>query len=685
MFKRILPLQILLILVLGLPITHFAQSSLPSSLIDKISASVVLIEAYRDGQPFSTGSGTFVSDDGLIYTNRHVLEGADDFAIYVLEDPNEPPVLTYFASAELVFPNDVNGSFFDFGVLQVNRDANGNALLRNTISVPAIDATEFRELQRGEELYVFGYPGIGDGYLVFTSGIVTTVQNNDVAGSRIPVWYQTSAEIAPGNSGGLVVDSQGRPVGIPTAVRAEERTGGRLGGVLPFDFVQTAVTGGITPEDPLVLLGDAPVANSSSGSGSGATTGDGDLFIEITNVEFDASIPEFNEPVALVTTNIQAIGYQDVALRVGIFFYWRADDGFEPVLTDNADFASPSGAMTEQEVVTPGFEATVFEDFQFAVPMSAFPTVTQDREAVVVGDIAVDGGEFEALSELWPYTVRATGSSSGAGGGGDLAGIDITCPDGQVINDGVEIEVFLMRPGFNYTATVIGIGDFDPVLAVVPTDLISEGQATLCNDDANSASGYRVNLPTTGNIIANSRASQQVFNHSNSDMMSISLIVGEFNRNAGEFVIVLEGMASTSADGAGDPFIVRLTPNVNASERGIAAYMIGAESQIDPLFYVSTVNDFGEPLVLGGEALSCDDGGDSSICYGTSASLDSSSVMVAGSRVINADARDPMLSLVFNFDDIQTLDDSLVLPFVMTTFNRASTGRYITAFHIGVE
>lgn len=684
MFKRILPLHILIAVLLGLPVVSSAQISLDPALIDKISSSVVLIEARRNGQPVSTGSGTFVTDDGLIYTNRHVLEDADDYAIYVLEDPNEPPVLTYFASVELVFPSDVNGSYFDFGVLQVNRDADGNALLRNTINVPAINATEFRQLQRGEELFVFGYPGIGEGFLVFTNGIVTTVQNNEVGGERIPVWYQTSAEIAPGNSGGLVVDSAGNPVGIPTAVAAEDRTGGRLGGVLPFSFVQEAVTGGISPDDPSVLSGGS--SSSSSSGPSDSNSGSDGLFIEVTDLEFNVSVADFNEPVARITTNIRATGYQDVNLRAGVFFYFLVGDSdIEPVISTDEAFASPSGALTEQQTLNPGFEDTVYDDFEFIIPMSAFPSLAQDREAVIIGDVGIDGDAFVAPSDPYFFTAPAGDTSSARSGGGDLPGIDITCPSGQVINDGVEIEVFLMRPGFNYTATVIGLDGFDPVLAVVPTDLVSAGEATLCNDDASSASGYRLDLPTTGNVVASNRSAQQVFNHSSNDLMSISLVIGEFNRNAGEFVVVLEGMAATQADGAGDPFIVRLTPNVNASERGIAAYMIGAESQVDPLFYVGTSSDYSVPLELEGSQLLCDDGGVTELCYGVSTSLEDSSVMVAGNRVINADSTDPMISLSFNFSDINTLDDTLLLPYIMTTYQRSSTGRYIAAFHIGVE
>ncbi|NOG51547.1 MAG: hypothetical protein HND48_20570 [Chloroflexi bacterium] len=46
-----------------------------------------------------------------------------------------------------------------------------------------------------------------------------------------------------------------------------------------------------------------------------------------------------------------------------------------------------------------------------------------------------------------------------------MLGLSVTCPDGIAFNNGVEV-VVNMRPGFSYTATAIGIGDFDPIIAV---------------------------------------------------------------------------------------------------------------------------------------------------------------------------------------------------------------------------
>lgn len=215
-----------------------AQADLASEDIDRIAQAVVRIVALEAGEAVSSGSGTVVDPGGLIYTNRHVVEGADDYLVEVLEDPNELPVPRYLARV-VGFSMDV-----DFALLQIDRDAQGQPIAADRIDLPFLSSVA-EDAQRGHEIFVFGYPGIGDGYLAFTEGTVTTIRNGTMNEGRLPVWYQTDAQIAPGNSGGLAVNANGEMVGIPTMVRTEERTGGRLGGILPVNAVRAALDGGL--------------------------------------------------------------------------------------------------------------------------------------------------------------------------------------------------------------------------------------------------------------------------------------------------------------------------------------------------------------------------------------------------------------------------------------------------------
>lgn len=202
--------------------------------IERIARSVVQIAAVGRGQILSTGSGTVVTPDGLIYTNRHVVDAGDDFLILILSDIDDLPEPAYFARLVAVYDE------IDFAVLQIDRNLDQRRIDADSLALAFINPAG-GALQRGDRVFIFGYPGIGDGYLVFTEGSIAAIQNGTLAGERHPVLYQTTAEIAPGNSGGLAVNATGQMIGIPTEVRSEDRTGGRLGGILPIAAVQIAI------------------------------------------------------------------------------------------------------------------------------------------------------------------------------------------------------------------------------------------------------------------------------------------------------------------------------------------------------------------------------------------------------------------------------------------------------------
>jgi serine protease Do len=224
-------------LLVALPGIGNAQS-LGRDEIDRISRAVVRIVTLDDGEPMASGSGTIVQPTGEIYTNRHVIEDGDDYEIQLLVDPNDLPVPSY--RARLVgYSTDV-----DFAVLQIDRDVSGGAIDTGGLNLPFLTPSE-PDVRRGDRVFVFGYPGIGEGYLAFTDGTVTTIRDGTLNDERLPVWYQTDAEISPGNSGGLVVNAASEIVGIPTQVLVEEGTGGRLGGILPINAVQAAVVSGL--------------------------------------------------------------------------------------------------------------------------------------------------------------------------------------------------------------------------------------------------------------------------------------------------------------------------------------------------------------------------------------------------------------------------------------------------------
>lgn len=152
----------------------------------------------------SLGSGVIVASDGLIVTNHHVVQGADQITV-VLADRRE------------------------FEARVVGADAASDlALLRVDVGrepLPALELGDSDALEVGDLVLAIGNPfGIGQ---TVTGGIVSALgRSTPQTGSDI-AFIQTDAAINPGNSGGPLVGLDGRVVGINTAIFT--RGGGSIG------------------------------------------------------------------------------------------------------------------------------------------------------------------------------------------------------------------------------------------------------------------------------------------------------------------------------------------------------------------------------------------------------------------------------------------------------------------------
>lgn len=256
--KHMGPLALAVLLVLALLATPIKASSpapetgpwmaqtginrdgkLDPAEIAQLARSVVLVGNVRDGDIWSTGSGTIISPEGLILTNAHVVERAEQVVIGILDDLNDPPEWRYLGTVATI------DTHIDVALIQLRSDIKGRSL-RSSPNLP-YGPTRIATVSRGDIVYIFGYPGIGDYYLVVTQGNIASIENGNFNGRRMPIWYRTDAEIAPGNSGGLAVNGNGEFVGIPTSVQIEYDTGGRLGGIRPAQMVLAAAQNAQAP------------------------------------------------------------------------------------------------------------------------------------------------------------------------------------------------------------------------------------------------------------------------------------------------------------------------------------------------------------------------------------------------------------------------------------------------------
>jgi serine protease Do len=150
------------------------------------------------------GSGVVVTKDGYILTNNHVVENADEVKVQFGENGDEFTAKVVGADSKT-----------DIAVLKIDaRDK----------SFPAVTATDSDKLEVGDVLLAVGNPfGIGQ---TVTMGIVSAT-GRATLGLEYEDFIQTDAAINMGNSGGALVDAEGRLVGINTAILS--RTGGNQG------------------------------------------------------------------------------------------------------------------------------------------------------------------------------------------------------------------------------------------------------------------------------------------------------------------------------------------------------------------------------------------------------------------------------------------------------------------------
>jgi serine protease Do len=161
----------------------------------------------------SLGSGVIVSSDGLVVTNSHVVDDAEQIRV-ALKDGREFKAKVVGADRES-----------DVALLRVP-DAN---------DLPAITLADSSKLRIGDLVLAVGNPfGLGQ---TVTMGIVSAVGRANMGITDYEDFIQTDAAINPGNSGGALVDMDGHLVGINTAILS--RSGGYqgIGFAIPSNMV----------------------------------------------------------------------------------------------------------------------------------------------------------------------------------------------------------------------------------------------------------------------------------------------------------------------------------------------------------------------------------------------------------------------------------------------------------------
>ena len=157
-----------------------------------------------DEEPISSlGSGVLVSPEGIILTNHHVINDADEIDV-ALADGRKVKAKVVGSDPET-----------DIAVLKIEAK-----------QLPApITLGKIESVRVGDVVLAIGNPfGVGQ---TVTSGIVSAMGRDHVGINTFENFIQTDAAINPGNSGGALIDTRGNLIGINTAIFSNN--GGSMG------------------------------------------------------------------------------------------------------------------------------------------------------------------------------------------------------------------------------------------------------------------------------------------------------------------------------------------------------------------------------------------------------------------------------------------------------------------------
>ena len=171
-----------------------AYSGAVTAAVARATPAVAHLQVERNGQPAGSGSGFVVTSDGYLLTNSHVVHGGD---LVRATFPDGSATRAYLVGDD---PDT------DLALLQVHNRPAGQ------LELAASDG-----LQVGQIAIAVGNP-LGFGSTV-TAGVVSALGRalRSRSGRLIDDVLQTDAALNPGNSGGPLLDSRGRAIGVNTA------------------------------------------------------------------------------------------------------------------------------------------------------------------------------------------------------------------------------------------------------------------------------------------------------------------------------------------------------------------------------------------------------------------------------------------------------------------------------------
>jgi len=223
----------ILVGISGLALLWWASPAGAQDLTDRaiercVQAAVRLeVDVGRSGT--STGSGSMIDARGYILTNFHVVgfsrhEAGAGAPGTLYGDGAHVRVATVSSARDSAraqyLGRVVRGDIrLDMAIVRIVSMADGSPLPDGTV-FPTIELTDTTAINPGAAVWAFGFP-MGVRTINVTSGNISGFEMNT---DSAVAWIRTDVEFNPGNSGGMLVDRQGRLIAVPTAVVSGDDT-----------------------------------------------------------------------------------------------------------------------------------------------------------------------------------------------------------------------------------------------------------------------------------------------------------------------------------------------------------------------------------------------------------------------------------------------------------------------------
>lgn len=351
-FSKEIIIALILAVVAAIALEYYNQFNRNSAIDQDSKAIVTIIALDSKGNAIGQGSGFFVSSDGRVVTNNHVIEGASEFrahsdysgAYYLTTDPS---------TAIIGFSKEEDWALLKFGAKKV----------------PFIDIGDSDKINVGDKVMAIGSPSGMENTI--SEGIISYIHRNIDNQDLI----QFTAPISPGSSGGGLFDDKGKAIGITKASSSDDKAQ-NINFAVPINYLKPTLKGQTT------IYNSNPDYYYSKG------------MLYKAKKEYEDAIRCFNKAIELDNN------YGEAYVDLGDVYYMNGDYNSEvdvlskavTLVKDNPDvFSALAGAYEDKKQ----YDAAI-ENYKKALSLSP-----KDKDNLyALGNLYLVTGNKEGLKEI---------------------------------------------------------------------------------------------------------------------------------------------------------------------------------------------------------------------------------------------------------------------------------------------